>query len=84
MDWLTRTEAACQSSRPTQFLESGFAHWRFGTGKVQGRRVAQGPTGKVFSEHLSVPQQGIDKFLNGEGGYGYIKSDSGGRDIFVN
>jgi 'Cold-shock' DNA-binding domain len=39
---------------------------------------------KYNSEHLSVPQQGIDKFLNGEGGYGFIKSDSGGRDIFVN
>ena len=40
--------------------------------------------GKVLSELLSVPQQGIDKFLNGGGGYGFIKSDSGGRDIFVN
>jgi CspA family cold shock protein len=30
-----------------------------------------------------MPQQGTVKFFNAERGYGFIKPDSGGRDIFV-
>jgi cold shock protein len=30
-----------------------------------------------------MPQQGTIKFFNAERGYGFIKPDDGGRDIFV-
>ena len=30
-----------------------------------------------------MPQQGTIKFYNAEKGYGFIKPDDGGRDIFV-
>jgi len=30
-----------------------------------------------------MPEQGTVKFFNAERGYGFIKPDSGGRDIFV-
>jgi CspA family cold shock protein len=41
-------------------------------------------TAKHFrGEEIPMAMSGIVKFFNGERGYGFIKPDDGGRDVFV-
>lgn len=49
---------------------------------VQPRRCAVGLVAE-FSGEFPMAQTGIVKFFNGERGYGFIKPDDGGRDVFV-
>jgi|SRR4030088_346838 CspA family cold shock protein len=48
-------------------------------GPVRGRVTAKQYGGKEFPMAMT----GTVKFFNGERGYGFIKPDDGGRDVFV-
>ena len=39
--------------------------------------------GVTTGEEFPMAQTGVVKFFNGERGYGFIKPDDGGRDVFV-
>jgi cold shock protein len=50
---------------------------------VQPSRRAVGVDGEASTGELSMAMTGTVKFFNGERGYGFIKPDDGGRDVFV-
>jgi CspA family cold shock protein len=50
---------------------------------VQPSRRAVGAGGEATTGELSMAMTGTVKFFNGERGYGFIKPDDGGRDVFV-
>jgi CspA family cold shock protein len=47
--------------------------------RAVGERRRSNPRGEEFP----MAQSGTVKFFNGERGYGFIKPDDGGRDVFV-
>jgi cold shock protein len=50
---------------------------------VQPSRRAVGVDGEATTGELPMAMTGTVKFFNGERGYGFIKPDDGGRDVFV-
>jgi CspA family cold shock protein len=50
---------------------------------MSGRAVARGRSAKHDGEGFPMAMTGTVKFFNGERGYGFIKPDDGGRDVFV-
>jgi CspA family cold shock protein len=50
-----------------------------GRAVVPRGQAAKQPRGEEFP----MAQTGVVKFFNGERGYGFIKPDDGGRDVFV-
>jgi cold shock protein len=49
---------------------------------MSGRAVVRGAGGSG-EEFFPMGQSGVVKFFNGERGYGFVKPDDGGRDVFV-
>src|SRR5262250_1702308 len=51
---------------------------------VRARLLAVGAGGEAMrGEEYPMAMTGTVKFFNGERGYGFIKPDDGGRDVFV-
>jgi CspA family cold shock protein len=55
----------------------------FARADVQPSRRAVGAGGEATTGEFSMAMTGTVKFFNGERGYGFIKPDDGGRDVFV-
>jgi CspA family cold shock protein len=45
--------------------------------------VPWGPAAAMREKEIPMAMVGTVKFFNGERGYGFIKPDDGGRDVFV-
>jgi CspA family cold shock protein len=88
-EWLRRSDEGLKKSRRTVakvMAKAGPSRWpSFPTVSVRSSRGANCAQRKAQcgEEEFPMAMTGTVKFFNGERGYGFIKPDDGGRDVFV-
>jgi CspA family cold shock protein len=84
-EWLRRSDKASNILQADRYLPfdppkwPGFPTANFRSGRCAESAQRHSNTGRSFPMAMT----GTVKFFNGERGYGFIKPDDGGRDVFV-